>query len=159
MARLTVTLRSPTRIVAAAVLAVGVLGAGIAAAQDPGAVIETRKAGLKQAGGAMKAVSEWVKDGNGTPDDVQKAAATLMQVAGAMPNWFPAGTGVGVGKSEAKPEIWKNPADFQAKIAAFQAEAKTFQTVAATGDKAAIGKQLGATGGTCKACHDAYKAD
>ncbi|WP_245838319.1 c-type cytochrome [Niveispirillum lacus] len=129
-----------------------------AQAQDPTAVIEARKAELKKAGGGMKAISGFVKDGNGTVADVQAAAATIEAVSKAFPDWWPAGTAIGVGKSEAKPEIWTNMADFKAKTTAFQTEAAALVTVAAGGDKAAIGAQLGKVGGTCKACHDAYKS-
>lgn len=130
-----------------------------AQAQDPLAVIDARKAELKKAGGALKAIGGFVKDGTGTLADVQANAATIDGVAKAFPGWWPAGTAVGVAKSEAKPEIWTKMDDYKAKTAAFQTEAAALVTVAAGGDKAAIGAQLGKVGGTCKACHEAYRAD
>lgn len=130
-----------------------------AQAQDPTAIIEARKAELKKAGGGMKAIAGFVKEGAGSVADVQAAAATINGVAKAFPDWWPAGTAVGVGKSEAKPEIWTKMDDFKTKAAAFQTEAAALVTVAAGGDKAAIGAQLGKVGGTCKSCHEAYRAD
>lgn len=140
----------------AAIVVAGLAAFGAAGAQDL-SVIDARKAQLKSASAAMKTIQGFVKDDAGTAADVQKAAATLVEVSSGMPKWFPEGTAVGVGKSDALPDIWKNKDDFAKKIAAFQAESKTMQTVAASGDKAAIGKQLAAVGGTCKACHDSYK--
>lgn len=130
-----------------------------AQAQDPTAVIDARKAELKKAGGAVKAIGAFVKDGTGTAADVQAAAATIEAASKAFPNWWPAGTAVGVGKSEAKPEIWTKMDDFKAKAAAFQTEASALVKVAAAGDKAAIGAQLGKTVGSCKSCHESYRAD
>ena len=62
------------------------------------------------------------------------------------------------GKTRAKPEIWLNNEDFKSKLADFRREAAKLSEVAAQGDRAAIQSQFGATGKTCKACHDEYKA-
>lgn len=129
------------------------------AQQDPLAVVDARKTELKKAGGAMKAIGGFLKEGTGTVADVQAAAATIESVSKAFPNWWPAGTAVGVGKSEAKPEIWTKMDDFKAKTVAFQTEAGGLVTAAASGDKAAIGAALGKVGGTCKGCHEVYRED
>ena len=60
--------------------------------------------------------------------------------------------------TRAKPEIWLNTEDFNAKLADFRREAGKLASVAAEGDRAAISAQFGATGKTCKACHDEYKS-
>ena len=62
------------------------------------------------------------------------------------------------GKTRAKPEIWLDMEDFSEKLANFRQEAAVLSEVAMAGDRAAIGEQLGKTGGTCKACHDDYKS-
>lgn len=62
------------------------------------------------------------------------------------------------GKTRAKPDIWMNMDDFESKLADFRREAKALAEVAADGGEFAIKRQLKATGGTCKACHDEYKA-
>ena len=62
------------------------------------------------------------------------------------------------GKTRAKPEIWLDMEDFSEKLANFRQEAAALSEVAMSGDRAAIGEQLGKTGGTCKACHDDYKS-
>jgi len=62
------------------------------------------------------------------------------------------------GTTRAKPDIWSNKADFEAKFDDMVAAVGDLQRVAATGDESAMKKQLGDTGGTCKACHDEYKS-
>jgi cytochrome c556 len=64
-----------------------------------------------------------------------------------------------IGKSEAKPEIWTNWSDFQAKAKALEVESAALANLAKTGDFEKIKAQFGKVGGTCKACHDLYKAD
>jgi cytochrome c556 len=79
-----------------------------------------------------------------------KAIASL----NAMRGW-PAGSEGG----ESLPEIWTRMDDFQKKMEAFQAEAGKLGDVAASGDREAIKAQFGATGKTCKSCHDDFKKD
>ncbi|MDG5496430.1 cytochrome c [Niveispirillum sp. BGYR6] len=142
----------------AGLVAAGVLSAGVAvAAQDPLAVVDARKTELKKAGGAMKAIGAFLKEGKGTVADVQAGAATIEGVSKAFPGWWPTGTAIGVGESEAKPNIWENMDDFKAKTVAFQTASAELVTAAAGGDKAAIGAALGKVGGTCKGCHETYR--
>ena len=62
------------------------------------------------------------------------------------------------GRTRAKPGIWENTADFEAKIADLRRETVMMAEVARSGDKKALLKQFQKTGGTCKACHDEYKS-
>ena len=61
-----------------------------------------------------------------------------------------------VGKTKAKPEIWKNKADFEKKMQDMTAATEVLAKAAAAGEKGAIMKAFKETGGTCKACHDDY---
>ena len=73
-------------------------------------------------------------------------------------SWFPAGSGPETGiKTAAKPEIWAQPADFKAAHDALVVEAGKLVTVAASGDAAAIGAQLQATGKACGGCHKPFR--
>lgn len=61
------------------------------------------------------------------------------------------------GKTRALPAIWQNLEDYQAKGVAF------FEAVAAVNEAAGNGAEalapaVGKLGGTCKACHDDYRA-
>ena len=61
------------------------------------------------------------------------------------------------GKTRAKPEIWENKADFEAKLDDLRTAAAGLATAASSGDKKAIMTAFQTTGGACKACHDEYK--
>jgi cytochrome c556 len=62
------------------------------------------------------------------------------------------------GTTRAKPEIWQNKVDFEAKFKDLQDAAAALNTVAVGGDKKAIAQAVGAAGEACKSCHDEYKA-
>lgn len=55
--------------------------------------------------------------------------------------------------SEARPEIWTNWADFVTKSEALLTAAEAVGTTSAE----TVGAGLGAIGGSCKACHSAYR--
>lgn len=69
---------------------------------------------------------------------------------------FPAGSEGG--KTRAKPGIWDNIEDFEAKLEDLRSESTKLAQVASGGDREAIVGQFKATAGTCKACHDEYKS-
>jgi len=59
--------------------------------------------------------------------------------------------------TKAKPEIWAKMDDFKAKMGKMNEETAKLAAVAKTGTFDDIKKQFGATGGSCKACHDDYR--
>ena len=59
--------------------------------------------------------------------------------------------------TRALPAIWANNADFLTAYANLQTAAATMQAVAGT-DLAAVQGALGALGGSCQACHQAFRA-
>ena len=61
--------------------------------------------------------------------------------------------------TRAKPEIWTNRADFEAKAKAYQDEVVKLQAAAKTGNLEQIKAAFGATGDTCKGCHDKYQKE
>ena len=139
---------------------VGALALGIAVvaqAAAPTDTVEARKKNFKDIAGAMKASANSFK--SGTPDAalIKTNAAIIASYADKIPSWFPAGTAVGVGKSEAKPVIWTDKAGFAKAAGDFSAAAKAYKAAADSGDLAASGKALGALGGTCKGCHDTFR--
>lgn len=60
-------------------------------------------------------------------------------------------------ESDALVEIWMEFDDFEAKYKKLAEAAKGLSEVAASGDKASLGKALQMTGKACKACHKKYK--
>lgn len=137
--------------VAFCALACGLLAAGSVVAQDP---IAARKDGFKAAKEAMGNIKSAL---DGDLAAVKTNADKLNAVATAAVGLFPAGSDVG--STKAKAAIWSNFDDFKAKAAAFQTESARLSQLAAAGDAAGAKKQFGVVAGTCKACHDSYKAD
>jgi cytochrome c556 len=60
--------------------------------------------------------------------------------------------------TRAKPEIWANRADFDAKMEKMNAEAARVPAAVRSGDMAVFKKQMADLGAACKACHDEYRA-
>ena len=87
-----------------------------------------------------------------------RRAERVAHIAPQLLEGFPAGSESGA-NTEAKAEIWKEFADFTAKMKDFERESASLASIAKAGDEAAIKEQFGKTGGTCKACHDLYKAE
>jgi len=71
---------------------------------------------------------------------------------------FPKGSDKGA-ETEALPIIWTEFKDFELKLKNFQTESRKLADIAKGGDEAAMKAQFGKVGGTCKACHDKFKAD
>ncbi len=67
--------------------------------------------------------------------------------------------GADKGKTRAKPEIWSNREDFEKKMQDMRDAALELQAAVQSGDRKAIGKNIAATGESCKACHDEYKSE
>ena len=121
----------------------------------PQQIVAARQASFHMSGAAMgnmRAVIEAGRD----PQGQAYAARGVARWAAALPTMFPQST-AGVGPSRAKPDIWTNKADFDAKAAAFAAAAAKLAEVAASGDKEAFAAQHKATGATCGACHQLYQ--
>jgi len=137
-----------------------------ASAQAPGPspakiAVESRRAEFTLIGNSFR----WfggVARGNAPYDEVEakKRAARIAFLADLLDESFPDISNVGEPDSKAKPEIWKEKAEFDKKLAKFKENARAFADT--------ISKEKGATEGfktavanlgqDCKGCHDSYKA-
>jgi len=120
-------------------------------------LVEYREKRLKAAGGGMQALGQY----DGSNVEIAAAAAkTIDDVSGELLSMFPEGSGpggTGIEKTRAKPEIWTNWTDFQAKAKGLD-DASTLLTAAvATNDVDQIKTALGGVGKSCKACHESYR--
>ena len=61
--------------------------------------------------------------------------------------------------TRAKPEVWTNRADFDAKAKTYQEEAGKLQVAAKTGNLDQVKAASGAVGKACKSCHDSFQKD
>lgn len=87
-----------------------------------------------------------------------KRAERVAWLAQQVEEGFPPGSDTGA-TTDAKPAIWADFADFQAKLADLQRESQALAATAKAGDEAATKAQFIKAAGTCKACHDLYRAD
>jgi cytochrome c556 len=122
-------------------------------------VMHDRHEGMEAIGKANKAANRELQGGSPDLNVVRLSARQINDLARKAPGWFPAGTGPAAGKTGAKPEIWQNPQDFAAKLAAFQKSAAAFNAIAAGNDVGAIKAGFSDLAGTCKACHEKYRSE
>ncbi len=71
---------------------------------------------------------------------------------------FPKGSNSGA-QTDAKAEIWTSSDDFQAKMKALVDESRALADSAKSSDEGKIKAQFQKMAGTCKACHEKYRAD
>jgi len=74
----------------------------------------------------------------------------------ALANVFPAGSG-GAG-SRALPAIWEDRDDFMDKVTAIQSASAALVSAAQAGDPDGVTSALQAVQGSCRACHQTYRA-
>jgi cytochrome c556 len=90
-----------------------------------------------------------------------KVAADNASIAEAMAKlpWAAFGEGTDKGDTKAKPEIWSDNAKFKEASEKMNGEMVKLAAAARTGNLDAIKSAVGATGGSCKACHDAFRKE
>ena len=150
-------------------IVVALLIAGVASASfaqqslKPEEMIKIRKSGYSFMSWNMGKIKANL-DGNFNKEQVIAAANVVAATANSgMGALYAPGTEKDIGdvKTRVKPEFF-DPANGPniGKIATdFNTAAADLAKVAASGDKAAVQKAFGATGETCKACHDKYRME
>lgn len=93
------------------------------------------------------------------PFDAKMAADNAEIVADmAKLPWAAFGEGTDGGDTKAKPEIWKQGAKFKEASDKLQAESVKLAAAAKTGKEDTFKAAFAATAGTCKNCHDDFRA-
>ncbi len=123
---------------------------------DAQAEADYRQSVMKSVGGHMSAMGNILKNQVHT-GDLALHARGLAVLSDVAPNVFVAGSGTE--KSKALPEIWEDPEDFAEKMDDFRKAAKAMVPAAESGDMSQIGPAIQALGGSCKGCHDDFKAE
>ncbi len=122
-------------------------------------VMHDRHEGMESIGKATKAINRELRRSSPDLTIVRLSAGQIAKLSRQSSRWFPRGTGPELGKTGAKPEIWKDPKDFTAKLAAFQRSAQALNVAAAGNDVNAMKARFADMGGTCKACHDKFRSE
>lgn len=93
------------------------------------------------------------------PFDAKIAAdsAGVAEFVSKLP-WAGFGQGTDKGETKAKPEIWTDKAKFDDYASKMQAEMTKLAAAAKSGNLDGIKLAVNATGGTCKSCHDDFRA-
>lgn len=148
---------------AASAVAITTGGVALAAAALPKpkalAVMHARHEGMESIGKANKAINRELQGSSPDLTVVRLSAGQIARLSRQASHWFPQGTGPNIGKTGAKPEIWKDPKDFTAKLAAFQRSAQSLNAAAAGNDVSVIKARFADMSGTCKSCHVKYRAE
>jgi cytochrome c556 len=137
--------------------------AGVTLAQeefDPQPVIEGRQSALRDIGAAFKGINDEFKKSQPSLPLIRQYAAQIDDLARQQKFWFPPGTGPETEiEMKAKPDIWKQPAEFKAGQVAMAEQAAKLAKIATGSDAAAIRSQWQALGKTCKGCHDKFREE
>jgi len=129
-------------------------GQGASAAE----VVKARQKGLKALGAAFKTIRDELKGDSPDAAKIREASADITQAAGAIDKWFPAGTGPDSGiKTDAKPEVWTDPAGFATAREAFVREANEWARLGNSTDASAWKEGAASLGQSCKGCHEKYR--
>ena len=138
--------------VAAALLAVFSVSA---LAQGNESYIEYRQKVMTSVGQNMGGIGDILKNKLPYGKNIAQHAQVIALNAKMMNDAFE--KNVSEGKTDSKPEVWKNWAKFQEGIKMMETESSKLAQVAAGGDMAAIGEQVKKLGGACKNCHDDFR--
>jgi cytochrome c556 len=86
-----------------------------------------------------------------------EAATRLSALAPLAAETFPEGSVSD--ESRALPEIWEDEAGFAEALATYETRIVDLQAAVNSGDQSQIGPAFKAVGGSCKNCHDNYRAE
>ncbi len=106
-------------------------------------------------GADMGAIGDILKYGLPLQSHIVAHARMLSQRADLVAAAFE--RNVSAGPTDAKPEIWSKPEEFRQLTQDMKAEAGKLAEIAASGDAAAIGRQVKALGDACGSCHDSFR--
>ena len=136
-----------------------VVVATCAIAAKPADTIVARQANYKQIGKAMKGIGDELKKPEPSVPVIQASAKTIVGLAPHVLKWFPKGSGPEAGiKTGALPVVWEKWPEFKVAAVKMLTASKALNTAAATGDLAQIKPAVGALGGSCKGCHETFRA-
>jgi cytochrome c556 len=141
------------RCLGAAILAVLLLPLPSAGHEGATGIVKERMDAMEGMAKAMKVITQTIKSGRDLAS-IRKQAQVVHDLAGKMTPLFPAGsTGH---PSGAKPVIWKQWSDFEAKARALSAESGKLAAIDASDTKALVG-QARMVSQTCSGCHELYR--
>ena len=122
----------------------------------PQQIVAARQSAFHLSAGTFGPMKGVVESG-GEVKPLAFGARGLARWAKTLPTMFPEGTQLA--DSRALPAVWTDRPGFNARAAAFADATSRLTAAADANDKAAFAEAWKATGASCGACHDAYRAD
>ncbi len=153
MPRFTISRLSLTALALAAGI-VAMSAPGLAQGTDPAQIIRDRRDGLKTMGAHMEAMAAIAQARGDTRPAVERIDAIIAFFAN-FADRFPANTQAG--ETRALPVVFTDRAGFTTALTNLNGPLANLRSVAASGDSAGFGPALQTVGGTCGACHRAYR--
>ncbi len=136
-------------------LAAGAMVGGATIALAQADVIKARQDNRKAAAAELRAI-KGIIDAKGDAKAAQANAAKLKELQVAFMTMFPAGSDKG--DTKALPTVWSDTAGFQATAKNAETADDALAVAAASGDLAQLTTAFGATGKSCGACHEKFRA-
>lgn len=131
----------------------------IAWAATPADTVKARQANFKQIGRANKALRDELAKPTPSLAVLRASAADLQKASAHVVHHFPKGSGPESGATtKALPAIWQRNAEFRQRATAFTNATGALLKATRGTNVAAIQTAYKAVPGTCKACHDSFRA-
>lgn len=131
----------------------------LAWAAAPADTVAARQANFKAIAKANKAIRDELQKPSPSLEVIRANAPVIAQAAPKVAGFFPRGTGPDSGlKTKALPAIWERNKDFTGGAGRFVAAARGLQNAARGTNIDAIRSAAQTLGGTCKSCHDTFRA-
>jgi cytochrome c556 len=139
----------------AIVMATALAGVALGSVVAADGTHDSRIGMMKKIGGATGALGAIAKGDKPYDADIVKASlATIAETAKAFPDQFNPQSDKT--DAEVNPKIWDNLDDFKAHATKLSTDAET-ALAQLPADKAGVGATLKTLGGSCGACHQAYR--
>lgn len=130
------------------------------AAADAPPVLKERHDNFEEIGDSFKAIMDSLKSGSPDMAMIAEKAQLINTNAGKISGHFPEGTSVADGfDTEALPTIWEQPEEFASATEQLVTKSAALVAAAESGDAAAVGEAAKEMGGSCKNCHDTFRAE
>ncbi len=121
-------------------------------------LISHRQTELRRMSAAMRVIGRFLKAEGANVADVGAAAEVIRAVSVVFtPAMFPEGSGVGAGRSAARPELWQEWDIFKERAATLQAASTRLIAAAATGNAEAVKAPIQDIAQACGSCHELYR--
>jgi cytochrome c556 len=112
----------------------------------------------EELGDAFKAVRDNSRGDSPNWAALETAAKEVVDASVDQQKWFAKGTGPEAGKTRALPEIWTKTQDFDAAMKMFSERAPKLLAAVKAKDSAGLQAAFKDVGGSCKNCHDTFRA-